>query len=160
MVSPLVRSDRVGVHTQEAFMERSIFAALIGGLLGITTLGGLALVGSAPGYPAAPSSRPEGDGRLLEPITYENISVFPVVSSYGEDGDVLVGDGLKEPPIALRARRGGGRVARRRADESQAAKSGDTEQTADEGGKNRTFHESLLCVNPDPVRANQRGYDS
>jgi len=29
-------------------MERSIFAALIGGLLGITTLGGLAFVGSAP----------------------------------------------------------------------------------------------------------------
>src|SRR5260370_39190786 len=85
MVSPLVRSDRVGVHAQEAFMERSIFAALIGGLLGITTLGGLALVGSTPGYPAAPSSRPEGDWRLLEPVTYENISVFPVVSSYGQD---------------------------------------------------------------------------
>jgi hypothetical protein len=66
-------------------MERSIFAVVIGGLLGITTLGGLAFVSSAPGSPAAPSSRPEGDWRLLDPVTYENISVFPVVSSYSQD---------------------------------------------------------------------------
>jgi hypothetical protein len=84
-------------------MERSLFAALIGGLLGITTLGGLAFVGRAPGSPAAPASRPESDWRLLDPVTYENISVFPVVSSYSQDtspfltleeglatGDVLV----------------------------------------------------------------------
>ena len=66
-------------------MERSIFAALLSGLLGITALGGLALVGSAPGSSAAPSSRPEGEWRLLDPITYENISVFPVVSSFSQD---------------------------------------------------------------------------
>jgi len=66
-------------------MERSIFAALIGGLLGITAIGGLAFVGAVPSSPAAPSSRPEGDWRLLDPVTYENISVFPVVSSYSLD---------------------------------------------------------------------------
>jgi hypothetical protein len=66
-------------------MERSIFTAVIGGLLGITTLGGLAFVGWAPASPAAPPSRPEGDWRLLDPVTYENISVFPVVSSYSQD---------------------------------------------------------------------------
>jgi hypothetical protein len=66
-------------------MERSIFAALIGGLLGITAFGGLALVGSVPGSPTTPPSRPEGEWRLLDPVTYENISVFPVVSSYGQD---------------------------------------------------------------------------
>src|SRR6267143_997533 len=66
-------------------MERSILTALIGGLLGIITLGGLAFVGSAPGSLAAPASRPEGDWRLLDPVTYENISVFPVVSSYSQD---------------------------------------------------------------------------
>src|SRR5258708_26524578 len=81
----MVRSDRNGVHEQEASMDRSIFAALIGGLLGITTLGGLAFVGSAPGSPPAPSSRPEGDWRLLNPVTYDNISVFPVASSYNPD---------------------------------------------------------------------------
>jgi hypothetical protein len=62
-----------------------IFAALIGGLLGITTLGGLAFVGSAPGSPAAPASRAEGEWRLLDAVNYENISVFPVVSSYSQD---------------------------------------------------------------------------
>ncbi len=66
-------------------MERSILAALIGGLLGISAFGGLALVGSGPGAPAAPSSRPEGEWRLLDPVTYENISIFPVVSSYSQD---------------------------------------------------------------------------
>src|SRR5205809_7354531 len=66
-------------------MERSIFAALIGGLLGITALGGLAFVGSAPGSPSALPSRPEGECRLLDPVVYENISIFPLVSSQGQD---------------------------------------------------------------------------
>jgi hypothetical protein len=66
-------------------MERSIFTAVIGGLLGITALGGLAFVGAAPGSPAAPPPRPEGDWRLLDPVTYENISIFPVVSSFSQD---------------------------------------------------------------------------
>src|SRR5712691_10736758 len=66
-------------------MERMIFAALIGGVLGITTLGGLAFVGASPGSPAAPPARPEGDWRLIDPVNYENISVFPVVSSYNQD---------------------------------------------------------------------------
>ena len=66
-------------------MERSIFAALIGGLLGITALGGLAFVGSAPGSPSALPSRPESEWRLLDPVVYENISIFPVVSSQSQD---------------------------------------------------------------------------
>ena len=71
-------------------MERSIFAALIGGLLGITTLGGLAFVWGPPGSsphqpPPPPPSRSEGDWRLLDPVTYENISIFPVVSSNTQD---------------------------------------------------------------------------
>src|SRR5258708_39141815 len=66
-------------------MERSIFTVLVGGLLGITAFGGLAMVSSGPGSSAVPSSRPEGEWRLLDPVTYENISVFPVVSSYNQD---------------------------------------------------------------------------
>jgi hypothetical protein len=67
-------------------MERSIFTALIGGLLGISTLGGLAFVWGPPPAPGPPSpSRSEGEWRLLEPVTYENISVFPVVSSISQD---------------------------------------------------------------------------
>jgi hypothetical protein len=85
-------------------MERSIFTALIGGLLGITTLGGLAFVGSAPGLPAAPASRPEGDWRLLDPVTYENISVFPVVSSYSPDTSpfLTLEEGLATGDVAVR----------------------------------------------------------
>jgi hypothetical protein len=74
-------------------MERSIFAVIVGGLLAIITLGGLAIVHSAPGSepvgepasPTTPPARPEGDWRLLDPVTYENISVFPVVASYTQD---------------------------------------------------------------------------
>ena len=89
-------------------MERSILGALAGTLLGISTLGSMAFVWA--GSPA-PQPKPEGDWRLLDPITYENISIFPVVSSMSHDttafltldeglssGDVLVheqgGEGL------------------------------------------------------------------
>ncbi len=100
----MVRSDRNGVHEQEAFMERSIFAALIGGLLGITTLGALAFVGSAPGSPGAPPSRSESDWRLLDPVTYENISVFPVVSSFSQDTGAFLTleEGLATGDVAVR----------------------------------------------------------
>jgi hypothetical protein len=74
-------------------MERSIFAVIAGGFLAILTLGGLAFVRSTPGggpdmepaSPGDPPSRPEGDWRLLDPVTYENISVFPVVASFNQD---------------------------------------------------------------------------
>ena len=85
-------------------MERSIFAALIGGLLSITTLGGLACVGSVPSSPASPGSRSEGDWRLLEPIVYENISVFPVVSSYSQDTSTFLTleEGLATGEVTVR----------------------------------------------------------
>jgi hypothetical protein len=85
-------------------MERSIFAALIGGLLGITTLGGLAFVGSVPSSPAAPSSRPEGDWRLLDSVVFENISVFPVVSSYSQDTSpfLTLEEGLATGEVTVR----------------------------------------------------------
>src|SRR5712664_3223255 len=68
-------------------MERSIFAALVGGLLGISTLGGLAFIWGPfePHQPPPPPGRSEGEWRLLDPVTYENISVFPVVSSNSQD---------------------------------------------------------------------------
>jgi hypothetical protein len=85
-------------------MERSILTALIGGLLGITAFGGLALIGSVPGSPEPPSSRPEGEWRLLDPVTYENISVFPVVSSYSQDTSpfLTLEEGLATGEVAVR----------------------------------------------------------
>ena len=65
-------------------MERSILATLMGGLLGISTLGSLAFVYPVPGSPTPPPA-PQNDWRLLDPITYENITIFPVVSSANQD---------------------------------------------------------------------------
>ena len=64
-------------------MERSILGAIFGSLFGISTLGGLAFIWAAPGATIPP--KPEGNWRLLDPVTYENITVFPVVTSYGQD---------------------------------------------------------------------------
>lgn len=99
-------------------MERSIFAAIIGGFLGFITLGGLAFVGSVPGSepggqpsatptaPSTPQPRPEGDWRLLDPVTYENISVFPVVASYGQDTSAFLTleEGLASGEVSVRER--------------------------------------------------------
>ena len=65
-------------------MERSIFSAVVGSLLGLSTLGALAFAGFT-GSPAPPPPRPEGDWHLLDPVVYENISIFPVVSSSTQD---------------------------------------------------------------------------
>jgi hypothetical protein len=61
-------------------MERPFLGAVLSGVIGIATLGGLAFVWAAPG-PKMPAGAggAEGDWKLLEPITYENIAIFPVV---------------------------------------------------------------------------------
>ncbi len=69
-------------------MERSYLSALFGSLLGISTLAILGYVSANPSPAPEPAPRPaRGDGgwRLLSPITYENISVFPVVTNYTVD---------------------------------------------------------------------------
>jgi hypothetical protein len=66
-------------------MERSLLNTIIRGLLGITTLGGLAFVGSVPGTSSNVPPPSEGGWRLLDPVTYENISLFPVVASSQQD---------------------------------------------------------------------------
>ena len=99
-------------------MERSIFAAIFGGFLGILTLGGLAFVHPAPDSepnlqptpslpsPPSPGPRPEGDWRILDPVTYENISVFPVVASNSQDTSVFLTleEGLATGEVVIRER--------------------------------------------------------
>jgi len=63
-------------------MERSIWGTIFGSLLGISALGGLALVGASPN---PMPGKTEGSWRLLDPVSYENITIFPVVSSSVED---------------------------------------------------------------------------
>jgi hypothetical protein len=87
-------------------MERSIFAALVGGLLGISTLGGLAFLWGPfePPQPPSPPGRSEGEWRLLEPVTYENISVFPVVSTNSQDTSpfLTLEEGLSTGEVLVR----------------------------------------------------------
>jgi hypothetical protein len=99
-------------------MERSIFAAIFGGFLGILTLGGLAFVHPGPEFnsnsqpptgpasPTAPQPKPEGDWQILDPVTYENISVFPVVASYGQDTSAFLTleEGLATGEVVVRER--------------------------------------------------------
>src|ERR1700731_1035465 len=70
-------------------MERSLLSALAGALLGISALGSTAFVWAGSGSPRS-QPKPEGDWRLLDPITYENISIFPVISSVSRDTSVFV----------------------------------------------------------------------
>jgi hypothetical protein len=67
-------------------MERSLLSTIIRALLGIATLGSLAFVGSVPGSSSnVPPPPSEGGWRLLDAVTYENISLFPVVASFQQD---------------------------------------------------------------------------
>jgi hypothetical protein len=63
-------------------MERSILGTIFSSLLGISALGGLALMGASPN---SVPGKPEGSWRLLDPVAYENITIFPVVSSSMQD---------------------------------------------------------------------------
>jgi len=47
---------------------------------------------------ATPPGKQEGEWRLLEPVSYENLTVFPVVSSSGYDTSAFLTleDGLVE----------------------------------------------------------------
>jgi hypothetical protein len=63
-------------------MDRSMLGAILGSLFGMSALGGLALIGAAPN---PVPGKPEGNWRLLDPVTYENITIFPVVSSFMQD---------------------------------------------------------------------------
>ena len=81
-------------------MDRSFLTLLGSGLLGISALG---FACSSPGSPAQPG-KPESDWRLLEPITYENLTVFPVVSSSGYDTSAFLTleEGLSRGEVTVR----------------------------------------------------------
>jgi len=96
-------------------MERSFFSAVICSLLGVFTLGGLALAGFTGSPAPEPPGRSEGDWRLLEPVVYENISIFPVVSANAQDtgGFLTLDEGLATGEVVV-AERGSEGMARSR----------------------------------------------
>src|SRR6202040_4132779 len=73
-------------HVLEDGMNRILISMFGHGLLGVSALG-MATLGFLWYSPtgATPPGKQEGEWRLLEPVSYENLTVFPVVSSSGYD---------------------------------------------------------------------------
>jgi hypothetical protein len=86
-------------------MDRTLISVFGHGLLGISALGlaGLSFVWWPPTH-AAPPGKPEGEWRLLEPVSYENLSVFPVVSSAERDtrAFLTLEEGLSSGEVTVR----------------------------------------------------------
>ena len=70
-------------------MQRPFLGVLVSSIALITALGGLSFISAAPHTPAVPSATPEGDWRVLDPVTYENISLFPVVGGSQDTSSFL-----------------------------------------------------------------------
>jgi hypothetical protein len=85
-------------------MDRSLFTLLGCSLLGISTLG---FVWPFSGPEPAPPKN-EGDWRLLEPISYENLTIFPVVSSAGYDTSAFLTleEGLSSGEVTVKEQGG------------------------------------------------------
>src|SRR5271154_5323664 len=84
-------------------MARSVLPALISVLMGVSAVGALGFAWSPPRAPEPPA-RLEGDWHILEPITYENISIFPVASSSGYDTSnfLTLDEGLTSGEVLIR----------------------------------------------------------
>jgi hypothetical protein len=70
-------------------MHRSFFAVLVNTISIISALGGLSFISAAPRSHKTYPSPPEGDWRVLDPVTYENISLFPVVGGSQDTSSFL-----------------------------------------------------------------------
>src|ERR1700740_3047659 len=81
-------------------MECSLDKIFGSAVLGVAALG---FLWSVPGRPTPPG-RTEGEWRLLEPITYENLTVFPVAASSGYDTGAFLTleEGLSRGEVIVR----------------------------------------------------------
>jgi hypothetical protein len=86
-------------------MNRALISVFGHGLLGISTLG-MAALGFLWWSPteATPPGKPQGEWKLLEPVSYENLTVFPVVASSGYDTSAFLTleDGLSSGEVTVR----------------------------------------------------------
>ena len=87
-------------------MERNAFGRLIGGVLGLSSLGALGALGFVFGGGPTPPlpGKSEGEWRLLEPVRYENLSIFPVVSANAYDTSwfLTLDEGLASGEVQVR----------------------------------------------------------
>jgi hypothetical protein len=86
-------------------MNRILISMLGHGLLGFSALGmaTLGFLWYSPTGAASPGKQ-EGEWRLLDPVSYENLTVFPVVSSSGYDTSAFLTleDGLSNGEVTVR----------------------------------------------------------
>src|SRR6266481_8149733 len=95
-------------------MQRPLFAVAIAALAAIATFGGIAFVWAAP-HPHKAASRSEGDWRILDPVVYENIAIFPVVSGSSQDTSsfLTLEEGLASGEVIVSERGAAGIVRER-----------------------------------------------
>ena len=92
-------------------MQRPVFAYILSVLIAVVTVGGLGFVCAAP-HKAKASQHPEGDWRILDPIVYENIAIFPVVSGTSQDTSsfLTLEEGLASGDVIVSERGAAGMV--------------------------------------------------
>jgi len=101
-------------------MKRTLPGTLARYLLALCTLGGLAFAwaltgpyssNASPGQPP----KPENGWRLLEPVSYENITIFPVVSAVEQDTKAFLtlDEGLASGDVLISEQGGEGMIRRR-----------------------------------------------
>jgi hypothetical protein len=95
-------------------MQRSLVAVVVTALATVATFGGLEFVWAAP-HTSEASQRPEGDWRILDPVTYENLAIFPVVSSSSQDTSsfLTLEEGLASGEVIVSERGAAGMVRNR-----------------------------------------------
>jgi hypothetical protein len=97
-------------------MERSFFTPIAAAFVGLAaTLGSLAFVWPAPDPSHKTSPPADADWRLLDPVIYENIEIFPVVSGAGQDtsGFLTLDEGLSRGEVVVTEQGAAGMVRNR-----------------------------------------------
>jgi hypothetical protein len=83
-------------------MDRNLLGSFVGQLLGLSLLGALGFVYG--GTAALEPGKADGGWRLLEPVTYENLRIFPVVNANSTDTSwfLTLDDGLASGEVQVR----------------------------------------------------------
>jgi len=92
-------------------MPRPVFAFILTVLIAVATVGGLGFVCAAP-HESKTSQHPQGDWRILDPVVYENIAIFPVVSGSSQDTSsfLTLEEGLASGEVIVSERGAAGMV--------------------------------------------------
>src|SRR6202158_5079025 len=95
-------------------MQRFFLSVVVTALASIAAMGSLAFISAAPRSHKAPP-RTEGDWRILDPVVYENISIFPVVSGSSQDTSsfLTLEEGLASGEVIVSERGAAGMVRNR-----------------------------------------------